>query len=228
LLLTALLGSATAVAAPVPKESPTEEQFRKLYGTRFDEKKRGKFTSDTNRLAISLGDQPSETDFAPTTAPRVMREIQGDFVARVAITCPLPNEVPKQRPDAYIGGGFVVVFGKDHYLHFGRYYAVGLTEQPGRAWKTEFRVEIERLLPPSESLISAYIHTTPKPGFLSLTRRGKKFTTEFSSDGQKWEVLRTIEESAGEKLQLGLFALHNTKATREIVFADYSVIAPKD
>jgi hypothetical protein len=224
-LLAVLLASAAVGAAPVPKETPREEQLRKLYGTRVDETKRGTFSIERNCLTIGLRDQPPDTDREPPGAPRMMRDVAGDFVASVSIGCPLPDRVPDQKLEPYLGGGFVVMFGKGHFIHFGRYHAVYVFGPKGLAWRTEFYTQIERPADTSEVLVSSFTEVSRKPVFLRLTRKGKLFTTEHSADGETWDKLKTNEEAAPENVQIGLFALHNMKAPVDVNFWDYSVIS---
>lgn len=224
-LSVAFLVAGAASAAPVPKDALTEEQFRKLYGTRVDEKRRAKFTSDAAGLTISVGKGAGEVFLNALDAPRVVREVEGDFVARVAITLPVPAERPDRGNRTFVGAGLVVVFGADRHLQFGRLHEVA-ADRAEPAWVNLFHVDSY-----SPKLIEyrrfTSVAATDKPVRLSLTRKGKKFTAEHSFDGKKWELIKSVEEPAPEKVTLGLFALHDRDEAMDVAFTGYTVAKPE-
>ncbi|MBM3982051.1 MAG: DUF1349 domain-containing protein [Planctomycetes bacterium] len=224
-LLLLLLASSGAGAAPVPKDAAFEEQLLMLYGTRTDEKKQAQFTPTANRLTIRVKKAEGIAFHNAVGAPRVMREVTGDFLARVAVALPLFKDESDVRDRTITAGGFVVVFGKEHNLQFDRSHEIEF--KAGKwAWMNRWNVNSRR---PREDIVrhSTSFPATDKPVYLSLARQGKKFTAEHSADGKKWELIHSVEESAPEKVLLGLFATHDRNETLDIVFSDYSVVAPK-
>ncbi len=235
--LFALLAGAAAgaFAAPVPKDTQTEERLLKLYGTRADEKKRGTFSLGGDRLTIALAahvDEPFDPRKPPSQKPtpldatRITREISGDFVACVGITCPRPPTPPDLVP-AQMGGGIGVVLGEGHYFTAERHHVLRYDFNAKLVWDGSFDSTVRRLNPAASRSCYSSHRGSIGPLQVRLTRRGDKFTAEASADGKKWEELQSVAVNAPEKLRVGLFAHHNTKEAADIVFVGYTVTRPE-
>jgi hypothetical protein len=220
--------AAAVVASPVPPEDEAA-RLKRLYGTPVDQDKKATLTLVGSKLRVRLSDKPHGWGrlFSDRT-PRIMREVVGDFVARVTLSYFPLEKVPDQNSGAYVGGGIVAVVGAGHYVHVEQSHQPELGESRRAVWRGNLGVQIYRPAPPSERHDFGWGMAAGKPVFLSLTRRKDTFTAEYSGDGKKWTMLKSIDVTAPEKLQVGLFTWHNTDKECEILFEDYSVGTRKE
>ena len=81
-LLVLVTGPLLLLAAPVPKDTDAQK-LAKLYGTPVDPLKDCKFTLDGGKLTVTAGkgDHDLSVQNKEMNAPRVLKEIEGDFEA---------------------------------------------------------------------------------------------------------------------------------------------------
>ena len=111
-LLLLLLLAPLAVAAPVPKNT-ARERIEKEFGKIVDPKGDCGFDVKGDSLTITMpADEVRDITKGVDTAPRVEREVTGDFVLTVTISAPLTKkaEVAKAMKGAkdvwpFVGGG---------------------------------------------------------------------------------------------------------------------------
>lgn len=230
-----LLAPAAVIAAPVPQDAQTEERFLKLYGTRFDERKQARFTLAGDRLSVALVGhveepqdplKPPPQPSTPFDSPRVLREVSGDFVARVGVKCPQPP-TPGSLVHAFSGGGIFVILGDGHYFSAERYHCLRYDDGAKVIWDGSFESTVRKLKPATNVSCYSSHRASIDPLPVRLTRRGDTFTAEATADGKKWETLQTVKVPAGDKLLVGLFTRHNTKEPVEIVFVGYTITKPE-
>jgi hypothetical protein len=223
-----LVVPAVLVAAPVPQDVQDREQLVKLFGTPTDPAKRATFVLDGKRLRVGLAaDKPHGSAHLPFQAPRVVKEVSGDFVAEVAISYTLPNPVPRRDSGAFVGGGIIVPVAESHSIVAGRDHGIG-SDGPRfePSWLSCFRMDIQRPAPPSMGAGYGAGGATGKAAHLRLSRKKDSFTGEYSLDGKKWERMKTYDEKLPEKIAVGLYAWHNTDKPCEVVFENFVIQAP--
>ncbi len=219
-----------AVAAPVPKD--TERQaIEKRYGKVVDPKGDSKFELDGTKLKITLPanevrDLTHETD----TAPRVTREVKGDFELTVRIEVHLDEQATvldelvekKLRVKAVAGGVQLRGSGPiDPWFRcgFSRYQIDGEVVRSGCPFE----------LPPSlcvggfggfgqsnrlecESLVMRY------------TRKGKNVDAEYTTDGKSWtSALRVRDHLPEGDLSVSLFAQHASSKAHTVSFSEFEI-----
>src|SRR5262245_45813415 len=85
-------------AAPVPPEDDVAK-LQRAYGAWSDPEKDSRWTLKDGELRVSLPRADRllgvERQGATNNAPRVLREVEGDFTAVVRVSFPLPERVPK-------------------------------------------------------------------------------------------------------------------------------------
>jgi regulation of enolase protein 1 (concanavalin A-like superfamily) len=208
-------------AAPVPKEDDAAELAR-AYGTWTDPDKACKFTLKEGELRVSL---PADRHLLGTqhkgarnSAPRALREVEGDFTAVVRVTFPLRERVPKANWPYYSGG--VLAWESDkEYLVIRR--CGGAVDGSREAmWShhmtgTASRLSIQE---PEKQAESAY---------LRLKREGKKVATGWSRDGKAWKELDSVDVAWGAKVKVGVVAENCLGVPVEITFDQYSLTLPK-
>ena len=158
-------------------------------------------------------------DISVTNAPRVVRAIDGDFVATVRVAGSFkPGPVrtgPKSVP--FNGAGLVVWLDSGNYIRLerGAMYrsnrVVGLAVFESREQGSRAAVHNKGGLDPGQDL------------WLRLERRGKSLSGSFSSDGKAWDELEPMELDWPSRLHVGLDAINSCGDPMSVRFFDYSL-----
>jgi S1-C subfamily serine protease/regulation of enolase protein 1 (concanavalin A-like superfamily) len=163
-------------------------------------------------------------DIDRNNAPRVVQEVEGDFVATVKVTGSFqPGPVrtgPKSVP--YNGGGLVAWLdeGNTVRLERGAMYrnnrVMGLLAFESREQGTRAEVHNRGGLDPREDL------------WLRLERHGQTVSGFFSPNGQDWEELRPIDVDWPSRLKVGVDAVNSCGDPMSVRFQSYSLRRLKD
>jgi hypothetical protein len=221
----ALVAAAVGVlgAAPVPKENDQARMMR-VYGTVHDPDKGTEFipVGETLRLLVSREMRQLSAWDRVFNAPRVWREVRGDFTVTVRASFHIRSEVPARHERVKEGracGGLVAWADSDQFLTLTR---------DERAIDNKlaefFRVE---LLDKGSAYTRAEQTAVDGAGYLRLQRDGKTMTGRFSRDGKKWNDVWSTEVEWGDALKVGVVAENTFKAPFEVVFDHYTLTGAK-
>jgi regulation of enolase protein 1 (concanavalin A-like superfamily) len=158
-------------------------------------------------------------DIDKNNAPRVVQEVDGDFVASVKVMGsfhPGPDRTgPKSVP--YNGGGVVVWLDQDHYIRMERASmyrsnrVMGFLAYESRELGTRAGVHNKGGLDPTQDL------------WLRLERHGHVFSGFFSKDGQAWEELQPMDVEWPSRLKVGVDMINSCGDPMTVRFQDYSL-----
>lgn len=205
-LLVPLLAAGTLLAAPAPR--PFRDGWNKPINPDYD----CKFLRKNSTLTIEV--PGSDHDFSPKrrrfNAPRLLRDIEGDFVMQVRVRAVFrPSEksaVEGEEPS--VAAGLVLIPAAENCirLEYGAYRRLG--EQS--TWPA-FRMSGERIW----NMFQQWHHPWHKEVrgakseqiYLRLERRGRRITPSLSPDGKKWTSSFNVTMSdLPAKLKVGLAA----------------------
>lgn len=231
-----LLAAGVAVAAPVPKEDDAARLAR-VYGGKSDPAGDARFEMTGERLRIVIpgrtvprrperGESETPQQQAmwswkptPPNAPRVWREVAGDFTATVRASFPLR---PKSRPEEYWlprTAGLVAWAGeKDHAAVFR---CEGLAK--GQVID-EFRAVLTHLV--GVRIAAAHAERSDA-GYLRMRRAGKVVTGSYSGDGKEWTDFLPDDVEWPATVKVGVYAKHLTDVQFDAVFDEYTLTVPK-
>jgi regulation of enolase protein 1 (concanavalin A-like superfamily) len=213
-------------AAPVLKDGAAE-QLKAAYGTWLDPDKDCKYVLKGDELKIAIPKAEHLLKAAHMVqnpkhnAPRVFREVEGNFTAVVRVTFPVPDRLRKGF-DPFCSGGLVAWESDDTYLMLRR--CGGDLSGPG----------------PGESIFLSDIkpgrtgwsyHPLGKPAesaFVRLKREGKQVAAGWSRDGKSWKDLKPTVVAWGAKIKVGIMAENTLGEPVEIMFDQYSLTQPKE
>ncbi len=228
-LLLALVLPAFAVAAPVPKAS--DERLRQLFGEPTDPDKDCKFELDGKKLRITVPATAHrlDADHKLGNAPRVVREVTGDFSAQVRVRL-VPSEVPSPpagQASPVFNAGLLVAADAEGFAYHG-YSRIVTTRREffqlgsGVRLDTGFRTSIGGGVPNNEAPLGALI--------LRVVRTGGKLRMDSWTEVQpdKWPTLHTQDVNFPKTVTVGLFAAHNAKFPFTAEFDDFSIRPLKD
>jgi regulation of enolase protein 1 (concanavalin A-like superfamily) len=211
-----------AFAAPVPtKKSPDE--ITKLFGTPVDPDKDCTFTVADGKLTITApATFHALTTPAPTkNAPRVLREVAGDFIATVRVQADLPaavtlvSDLPEVNPG--VAAGLVVWIDEENYVGLIRLHEMlGNRRLSTNEMHWQLGEEDAGASSPPLPLDTA-------PAYLRLTRSGGRLVGEASPDGETWKRVAAVDFPTMDRVKVGVFMEHTTGQQASAVFDQYEL-----
>jgi regulation of enolase protein 1 (concanavalin A-like superfamily) len=208
-------------AAQVKKEDDAAK-LERAYGAWTDADKDCKYVLKDGELRVSL---PAAWHImwkqrrgAKNNAPRVLREVEGDFTAVVRVKFQVPKSVPEEHWP-YCSGGLVAWESEKEHLVIRR-CGGAVNGYPEAVWShhvttagtTDSVLELDK---PAES------------AFLRLKREGKKAIVGWSRDGKAWKEFEPADVAWGAKVKVGVVAENCLDVPMEITFDQYSLTQPK-
>jgi regulation of enolase protein 1 (concanavalin A-like superfamily) len=217
------------VAAPVPKETETDKLYRH-FGSPVDPAKDCKFTLDGTKLTVNVGkgDHDLSVQSNEMNAPRVLKEIEGDFTVSVKVSGDYPKGAKgasEKRTIAFYGAGILVWNDEKNYVRLEKAYVDGLNGTPVNcygSWELFAGGEWLR-----RGTNEDYKYDPKDTAYLKLSRKGNVFTAAMSKDGKEWRELDEIEAEMGKTLKVGVCAVHICDTGFDAVFDDYQLKADK-
>lgn len=155
-------------------------------------------------------------DIDKFNAPRVLREVEGDFTIQVKIVGdfkPGPTSLnPKSVP--YNGAGIFVWRDSDNFIRLER-QAMVRNKKLGTFCTFEER----------EGGSVGAVHNgslTPGTTYLKLERRGSRIFGFNSKDGKQWTALKPIDTVWPSTLKVGLNAINSSSAPFTVRYEEFS------
>jgi Protein of unknown function (DUF1349) len=225
------LAAGAALAAPVPP--PRETPFTQpAWGNLIDPDKDCTFTF--KRDALTLKVPGGERDLCKArrrwNAPRLLRDVEGDFLAevRVAGAFRSSEEAPTPGDRPGVSAGLLVIDEKRKWhVHVG--LGASCQEKGESDLFAEFAgVDEEKFI---EMNLEEEEEGWPLPpgakgAVLRLERRGKHFTGSLSADGRTWHAFDRIAVALPKKVKVGVAAFSNSKDSFTVTF-DRFKLKPK-
>lgn len=210
-----------AVAAPVPK--PTEKQkIERWYGTIENPKGDCQFALTRDGLTVTLpADEVRDVTDEADTAPRLVREVAGDFVLTVRVHVPLTAGVGQAEgmkgADPFLMGGVQLRCGEEN--RFG----LSLSRKvDGKGVTTGLPFQLQG---DAGGIHSAGDGEVKLQGVDAMsfrfTRRGAALATELSADGKKWHRGFGFDKLMCEdKVKVALVARHGSSREHAVTFSE--------
>jgi regulation of enolase protein 1 (concanavalin A-like superfamily) len=207
-----------AGAAPAPKAAVEIKGF----GAVVDPDRDCTFNLEDGRLKIAI---PTAThsltiSLEKQNAPRVLRDLEGDFTAVVRVEAEFPDNPMSDIKDSEpaVAAGLVVWADDETYACFERAHEV-----LGGAKHTSTEVHyIDAGQDGGES--GPPVRYDGKPAYLRVTRSGIKVSGEVSTDGTDWKAAGLVElKNLPAKVKVGVFAEHNTGKKVTATFDKFEV-----
>jgi regulation of enolase protein 1 (concanavalin A-like superfamily) len=148
-------------------------------------------------------------------APRVMREVTGDFTMTVKVIGTFKPGTKSTNPKAvpYIGAGIVVWQDSDNYVFLGR----AAINRNGKI--SEFAAFEEREWGSRGALNNRGID--PGGVYLRLERRNNRLLGYTSKDGRSWSRLDPMEPTYPSTLKVGLYAINGCTEPISVQFDNF-------
>lgn len=136
-----------------------------------------------------------------TNAPRLLRDVEGDFVAQVHVEgtfLPSQNSSNKRRR-SFLGAGLLLMKDERTYIRLER-AALLLRGEVKHYANWELREDGKWLLEGDTRVQPLEDEAT----YLRLQRKGDKLLASVSQDGKEWKELKPLEVKLPAKLKLGV------------------------
>ena len=229
-----LVVASAALAAPVPK--PTEkEKIEARFGKVVDPKGDSKFALDGDKLVITLpanetrghdyeGDPRHGTKALTktTTAPRLEREMEGDFTATVRVTIKLDPKAKHIRDKydwTFLAGGIDVAWAEREWYSL----SACQQEEKGKVVKG-YHDDTPNSFSKGGSAGLRVRFELPDASWVQLKRSGKRIEYSVSTDGREFRsILSNSKDLPEGKLTLSLSAHHSSDKEHTVTFDEFKV-----
>lgn len=205
-------GVRTLAADGPAKNAPAVDERLTLHGwgAVIDPDGDCKFAIEKNRLTITVpgSDHGLGVERGQMNAPRVMQEIEGDFIIQVRVSGNFPkgakSVVEGRRP--FFGAGILIYKDDRTYIRLER-AEVNFegTQRHYVNWELRRDGEWVRAGDANDGAIDA-----AAPVWLRVERRGARVYGYHSADGTTWTALEPIDVGLPGKVRVGVAAGHNT------------------
>ncbi len=191
----------------------------KGWGVAIDPDKDCKFTPSEKNLTIQVPAKLHDLYFdgGPTNAPRVMQDVEGDFVATVKISGDFrvgtKSTNPKTSP--FVGAGILLWANSDNYIRCERCY-----------FNNGGRVTTGNLFEEREGGYGGASHSQYFPlgdCYLRVERKGSTIYGGSSADGKTWKDLKPIDTVWPKKIKVGLHIISSSNQPFTGKFEDFVV-----
>lgn len=186
-------------AAPAPARRPWVNGWDK----EMDPDKDCKFIRDKGTLTIEVPGKNHglAVEIGLTNAPRLLREVEGDFVAEVRVEGVFqPTQKSSNRKrGSFVGAGLLLMKNEKTYIRLER-AALNVRGEVKSYTNWELRENGNWLLAGDTSVQPL----EDKATYLRLERRGDKLSAFVSQDGKEWKELNPLEVKLPVKLKLGV------------------------
>lgn len=140
------------------------------------------------------------------TAPRVLREVEGDFIIQVRITGEFkPGEPATTERAPFNGAGLLLMKDEQTYLRIERATFTRGETYHYASWEMRKNGEVERFANAGDHPLD-----DTKDTFLRLERRGDKIYAAVSQDRDKWHYLEPKIVTLPGKVQIGVAAVNTS------------------
>lgn len=174
---------------------------------------------DGDRLTIevpgTLHDLSAEA--GDMSAPRVLREIEGDFIAQVKVGGKLTHwgDRTSQKFYAYHGGGLLLWQDERNYVRLER---AALHREDGVVQYANFELRKD-----GERFGSPPVRLPDQDFYLRVERRGGRVCGAVSPDGGQWHYLNPLPVTFPGRIELGVAAINTSTDRLEVTFTEREV-----
>jgi regulation of enolase protein 1 (concanavalin A-like superfamily) len=212
------IGDEKRRAAGTPEPEPTGRELSG-WGLAIDTGKDCEFVPEDKKLTIRVPGtwHDLNPDTGKLNSPRVVREVEGDFVIKVKVEGEFKPGGKSTNPRGvpYTGAGIIIWSDSDNFIRLERGALL-------RNNKIAATVAFEE----REGGYRGAVHNiTSQPGavYLRLERKGSRILGAVSSDNSTWRPLKPIDTVWPAKLKVGLSAVSSSGEPFAVQFTEYAL-----
>ncbi len=212
------IGEEKKRAAGTPEPEPTGRELEG-WGLAIDPDKDCEITPEEKKLTIRVPGawHDLNPDSGKLNSPRVVREVEGDFVIKVKVEGEFKPGGKSTNPRSipYNGAGIIIWSDSDNFIRLERGAML-------RGNKISATVAFEE----REGGYRGAVHniaSQPGPVYLRLERKGSRILGAVSFDDSTWRPLKPIDTVWPAKLKVGLSAISSSSQPLAVQFTDFSL-----
>jgi regulation of enolase protein 1 (concanavalin A-like superfamily) len=237
--LLAILLPAYLWIVATPAVSQSSPQVVKGWGEVTDPDGDCKVTSNGGKVTIEMPGGyhdlwPEKDKMGKVNAPRILQDVEGDFVVTVKITGAIKPQKGTMVPKLASGGPFqsgclIIWQDKDSFLRFDRSGVYSSTKDKNMAFFYLQAFKDAKRVTDKESNKAINIFKEgqlDEDGYLRLERKDGKVYPSYSQDGGKtWLALPlpSVTIDLPQKVKIGVGAVNNTTKAFSVQFQDFEV-----
>jgi regulation of enolase protein 1 (concanavalin A-like superfamily) len=211
-----LEGVAKVEDTPAPPAEPPPDARLADWGRRFDPD--GDCTFNVQSGALTIGVPPTPHDLsierARTNAPRMLREVDGDFRFQVKVCGDIHPMATGSVPGrlSFQAGGILLWSDESNYVRFER-AAFNRNEKITTYTAIEARVN-------GRQGGAGTLGIPDQDTHLRLERRGNQLRAFVSADGESWRPQKSIEIDLPPKVQVGVAVVNAAQQPLQVRFEE--------
>ena len=152
-------------------------------------------------------------------APRLLKQVSGDFTAQVKITHDFDPTVGN---GAFIAAGLVIWEDETHFLRlersaFMRNGELHCEYPPVEHWRSKSHIGF-----PPRYVPAAEIYSGPST-WLKIQRKDEKLTAWISNDGKEWKVAKEKKDLFPDDVSVGLHVVNASGSELTFQFEEFDV-----
>jgi regulation of enolase protein 1 (concanavalin A-like superfamily) len=212
------------IAALLPSSGFSQDgptRTLKGWGQAVDPAKDCKFHLDGDRLMIEVPGTKHDlsAEVGDMKAPRVLREIEGDFIAQVKVSGNVRHGGGRTSDEylAYHGAGLILWLDERTYVRLERAAIVREEGGPYHYGNFELRKDSQRATTGGNAEIP------DQDTYLRLEKRGDRILGATSPDGIHWQYFDPIPVELPRRIKLGFAAINTSTEAFKASFAELEI-----
>jgi regulation of enolase protein 1 (concanavalin A-like superfamily) len=216
---TILLFSIAALVLPSLLSAAEKPKTIKGWGSVVDPADDCEFTQEDDRVTITVPPTPHDLNPSPrwdnVLAPRVLEDVEGDFVASVKVNIynrPKAN-TSSNKINSFVAAGLVVWQDEKNFLRLLR----AANGESGRLF-IHFEGWVD-----GKMTGDALYDIADEATYLRASRKGGQFSFDRSKDGKEWFPFAIAPIDMPKELKVGVAAINSTTKAFKPRFEDFVV-----
>jgi regulation of enolase protein 1 (concanavalin A-like superfamily) len=159
-------------------------------------------------------------DTGTLNSPRVVQNVDGDFVVQVKVCGEFQPHGPSTRNDAlpYHGAGLIVWLDRDHFIRMER----GAVLRDRRVGAFLLYTQYQ----PDQPALERNAFVEAGDVYLKIERRGSRVLGFYGTDGHEWAETAPLEITWPARLKVGLDAVNSAFSPLAVRFEGFSISKP--
>ena len=182
----------------------------------------------TLTLTIPGGTHDLNMNLGGMNAPRVLREVEGDFTVQVKVSGEFDpgDEAAKPNTAPFNSAGLLLWQDEKNYLRLERNGWWSIDDKATACYAPLIEYYIDGQNRGGKPKVESEDFFQSPSTWLKLERRRDKATAFYSHDGQEWTEAKEIVVEFPPKIQVGVAAVNTSKQPFTVEFEEFQVTNP--
>jgi hypothetical protein len=200
------------------------------WGTLIDSDNDCTIKEEAGKLAITVpsGTHDLNMKVGGMKAPRVLREVDGDFIAQVKVSGEFDpgDQAADSDTTSFNGAGLLLWQDEKNYLRLERNAWWSRQDKATACYSPLIEYYLDGEYQGTRPKVDSAEFFKASSTWLKLERRGDKVTASYSHDGQEWTMAKEIMVEIPQRIQVGVAAVNTSKKPFAVEFEEFRVTGP--